>query len=431
MALSGIFGSVIGGALTDRLGRRKPILFGLFASAVSSLTFGSVNEFAWLFPLAAFVGLFSEVGGPAHGAMIADILPKEQRQEGFGILRVVGNMAWLVGPTVGGFVARSSFFALFVIDAAISCVVAALFYLFMAETRPAPHERQPRRPPSRRFATIVVVLADKAYVAFLIAAVLMGMVYIQMYNSLSVYLRDNHGIQPQGYGVLLTSSAIIVIGFQFWTMRVIKRHPQFLMMASARCSTSSGSGCSGWSPAYWLFVLAVVIITVGEMIVMPTSQTLAAGFARTDMRGRYMALYGLSVSVPAALGPVGGRYCARQLPAQPVVVPRSSALRNLRLPLSTPCTSNSARYRDSHRPPCLSSRVPSRWSDDKGKRQRRERMLLAGLLIMFGFANSAQQASVSLPVGVKAVSFGQAQRYNGPGKEMCAIVRPLREPAGL
>ena len=55
-------------------------------------------------------------------------------------------------------------------------------------------------------------------------------------------------------------------------------------------------------------------------------------------------------------------------------------------------------------------------------------MLLAGLLFMFGFANSAQQASVSLPVGVKAVSFGQAQRYNGPGKEMCAIVRPLASP---
>ena len=60
----------------------------------------------------------------------------------------------------------------------------------------------------------------------------------------------------------------------------------------------------GLVAAYWLFVLAVVIITVGEMIVMPTSQTLAAGFARTDMRGRYMALFGLSVSVPAAIGPL-------------------------------------------------------------------------------------------------------------------------------
>lgn len=304
LSLAGIVGSVIGGALTDRLGRRKLILFGLLASALSALTFGSVSTFAWLFPVAAFVGLFSEVGGPAHAAMIADILPKEQRQEGFGILRVVGNMAWLLGPTIGGFVARSSFFALFVIDAAISCVVATLFYLFMEETRPAPHERHADEGFFETFRNYRLVLADKAFVGFLAAAVLMGMVYIQMYNSLSVYLRDNHGIQPQGYGVLLASSAITVICFQFWTMRVIKRRPQFLMMALGTLFYLIGFGMFGMVSAYWLFMLAVVVITIGEMIVMPTSQTLAAGFARTDMRGRYMALFGLSVSIPAAVGPL-------------------------------------------------------------------------------------------------------------------------------
>jgi MFS family permease len=296
LSLAGIVGSV--------LGRRKLILFGLLASALSALTFGSVTTFAWLFPVAAFVGLFSEVGGPAHAAMIADILPKEQRQEGFGILRVVSNSAWLVGPTIGGFVARSSFFALFVIDAAISCVVATLFYLFMEETRPAPHERHADEGFFETFRNYRLVLADKAFVAFLAAAVLMGMVYIQMYNSLSVYLRDNHGIQPQGYGVLLTSSAITVICFQFWTMRAIKRKPPFLMMALGTLFYLIGFGLFGVVSAYWLFVLAVVVITVGEMIVMPTSQTLAAGFARTDMRGRYMALFGLSVSIPAAIGPL-------------------------------------------------------------------------------------------------------------------------------
>ena len=304
LSLAGIVGSVIGGALTDRLGRRKLILFGLLASALSALTFGSVSRFAWLFPVAAFVGLFSEVGGPAHAAMIADILPKEQRQEGFGILRVVSNMAWLVGPTIGGFVARSSFFALFVIDAVISCIVATLFYLFMDETRPAPHERHADEAFFETFRNYRLVIADRAFVAFLAAAVLMGMVYIQMYNSLSVYLRDNHGIQPQGYGVLLTSSAITVICFQFWTMRVIKKHPQFLMMALGTLFYLIGFGMFGVVTAYWLFVLAVVVITIGEMIVMPTSQTLAAGFARSDMRGRYMALFGLSVSIPAAIGPL-------------------------------------------------------------------------------------------------------------------------------
>ena len=139
LSLSGIVGSMIGGGLTDRLGRRKLILFGLVFSALSSLALGLVNDFRWLYPLAVIVGLLSDVGGPAHAAMIADILGKEQRQEGFGILRVVSNMAWLIGPTVGGFVARSSFLALFVIDATISCIVAVLFYFLMPETRPEPH----------------------------------------------------------------------------------------------------------------------------------------------------------------------------------------------------------------------------------------------------------------------------------------------------
>jgi MFS family permease len=303
LALSGIVGSVVGGALTDRLGRRKPILFGLVFSALSSLALGSVNHFAWLFPLAVMVGLFSDVGGPAHGAMIADVLAPEQRQEGFGILRVVGNMAWLVGPTVGGFVARTSFFALFVIDAVISCLVAVLFYSFMPETRPERHDSRRDERLLQTFRNYGDVLRDRAYVGFLLAGVLMGIVYVQMYNSLSVYLRDVHGIQPQGYGFLLTASAITVICFQFWMMRAIKTRPQFLMMAVGTLFYMIGFGMFGVVSVYWLFVTAVVIITIGEMIVIPTSQTIAAGFAPSHMRGRYMAAYGVCVSLPAAVGP--------------------------------------------------------------------------------------------------------------------------------
>ena len=51
------------------------------------------------------------------------------------------------------------------------------------------------------------------------------------------------------------------------------------------------------------------------------------------------------------------------------------------------------------------------------------------ILIVLGMAARSQTPSASLPPGVRSVSFGQAQRYNGPGKEMCAIVRPLPRPA--
>jgi MFS family permease len=64
-----------------------------------------------------------------------------------------------------------------------------------------------------------------------------------------------------------------------------------------------GFGMFGFVSAYWLFVAAIVVVTVGEMIVMPTSSALAANFAPEDKRGRYMAVFGLLWQLPAAVGP--------------------------------------------------------------------------------------------------------------------------------
>ncbi|MFL7812750.1 MAG: MDR family MFS transporter [Anaerolineales bacterium] len=297
----GLIGSMIGGALTDKFGRKSLALFGLVFSAISTLSLGLVNEFAVLIPLAIVIGLLSNIAGPARQAMVADLLPEDKRQEGFGILRVVANMSWIIGPTIGGFIADRSYFALFVLDAVISCIVAVLFYLYIPETKP----EASGEPESvlKTFAGYNAVLKDYAYVAFLVVSMLMGLVYQQLYNSLSVYLRDNHGIQPQGYGFLLTTSAITVILFQFQTTRIIKKYPAFLMMALGVFFYMVGFGMFGFVTVYWLFAAAVVIITVGEMVIMPTASALAANFAPEDMRGRYMAVFGLSWALPATVGP--------------------------------------------------------------------------------------------------------------------------------
>jgi MFS family permease len=129
-----------------------------------------------------------------------------------------------------------------------------------------------------------------------------------MYSSLSVYLRDNHGINPQGYGFLMTTSAITVIFFQFWLTRKIKGLPPFLMMAFGTVFYMIGFLLFGIVTMFVLFALNIVIITIGEMIIMPTSQALVAGFAPSDMRGRYMAIAGLSWTIPSTIGPGAAGY---------------------------------------------------------------------------------------------------------------------------
>lgn len=302
-SIFGLLGNIIGGALTDRIGRRRLILFGLIFSAVSALAFGLVNSFILLFPIGAAIGVLSDVAGPAHAAMIADILPESQRQEGFGVLRVVGNLAWIIGPPIGGAVATKSFLALFVIDAMVSCFVALLFYRLIPETKPKPQEHEKPETMTQTFRGYAKVLRDSPFLGFILASILMGVVYIQMYSSLSVFLRDQHGINPQQYGLIMTSSAITVVLFQFWTTRVIKIRPPFLMMALGSLFYMIGFGMYGFVATIPLFVAALVVVTIGEMIVMPTASTLAANFAPEAMRGRYMAVFSLVWALPAAIGP--------------------------------------------------------------------------------------------------------------------------------
>lgn len=297
----GLMGNILGGALTDKLGRKSIILAGLVFSALSTLSLGLVSEFSMLLPLAVGVGLLSRISGPAHQAMVADILPEDKRQEGFGILRVMANLTWIIGPILGGFIAGRSYFALFVIDAVVSCLVAVLVFLKIPETKPDTG----KEPESmvRTFAGYGKVIRDRPFVAFLLVSMLMLIVYQQMYNSLSVFLRDTHGMPTQVFGFLMIASPITVILFQFTTTQIIKRHPPFLMMALGTFFYMIGFGMYGFVAANWLFAAAMVIITIGEMIHMPTASALVANFAPEDKRGRYMAVFGLSWGLPSIIGP--------------------------------------------------------------------------------------------------------------------------------
>ena len=302
-SVAGMIGSTIGGAMADRFGRRGIILFGLVVSALSGLTLGFVNKFYMFYGLSVFVGLMGSASHPAHQAMIADILPSDKRAEGFGMMRVISNFAWIIGPTIGGFLASYDFLYLFLSDAVISIVTAILVFRLLPETKPQPKEKTEHETLIQTLGGYRVALVDRPYLAFIFASILMILVYQQMYSSLSVYLRDVHHVDPQFYGLIMSSSAITVVIFQFGVTRIIKKYPPFLMMATATFFYMIGFTMYGFVATVPLFIVAMVIITIGEMVGMPTSNVLAASFAPEEMRARYMAVFGLTWTVPSMIGP--------------------------------------------------------------------------------------------------------------------------------
>jgi MFS family permease len=305
-SLFGLIGSMVGGALTDTFGRRRLILFGLVFSALSSLLFGFAADVRTLYVLVVVVGLLSRISIPAQDAMMADILPEAKRPEAFGITRAVGNFSWIIGTALGGLIAARSFLALFLLDAVLSLIVAIILYRFLPETKPSPSAAARSKHGEVVMTSVTgyrIVLGDLAYMIFTIAGMISLLVYQQQYGALSVYLRDVHNISSQNYGVLLSVAGLEVVLFQVWVSRTIKKYPPFLVMTFGTLFFIIGFIMIGYVQSLVLFLLAIIVITIGEMITFPTNKALAANFAPEAMRGRYMAIYDLGWTVPATFGP--------------------------------------------------------------------------------------------------------------------------------
>jgi MFS family permease len=302
--IAGFIGSTIGGAMTDRFGRKSMLIFNLITSALFNLALGLSPSLYFCYGVALVGGIISSAGGPAGMAMIADLVPEEKRAGAFGIFRVVFNTAVAIGVAIGGLVATHSYLALFIADAVISSICAALVYLYLKETKPEARPGQANESLATTFAGYLDVLKDKAYMTFIGAAFLCWIVAQNFSTTLGVFLRDVKGIPETGYGMLISMNAVMVILFQIPLTRRIEKLRPMAMMAIGSALFAVGYLSYGFSNSYALYALAMVVITIGELIVEPVRQALTTSFAPEQMRGRYLAIEGHSISIAYAVGPL-------------------------------------------------------------------------------------------------------------------------------
>ena len=302
-SISSLIGSMVGGALADKFGRKVIIIFGLVSSAVTGILMGLVTDLSAFYLLALVAGIFSDIGHPARQAMVADLLKGEQRSEGFGVLRVVANLAMVFGPAIGGVLAGVSYLLLFIIDACASSITALIVLWAISETKPADVEGAKSESVLEIIGGYREVVKDKIFMAFIFAMVVVISVYTQMYSTLPVFLNRVHNVPAQGFGYMMSMNAAMVVLFQLWITKHIKKFSPMLMMVLASALYGIGFILYGFVNTYAMFFIGMAIITIGEMVHMPVAQSLAAFFSPANMRGRYMAVFGLGWAIPNSVAP--------------------------------------------------------------------------------------------------------------------------------
>lgn len=287
-AFAEAFGQVLGGELSDRLGRRPVLLGSLLFRLLAFLGMAwllAAKSPVWLI-ICAYLALrvTRGVSTPPISALVAD-LTKEKRVEGYGILRVGANVGWAMGPAVGGYLATFFPYAvLFIFGGAATFLALLLAGLAVPEPPFPTRQNRPETLP---------VVGDRAFLGFLGLSLPVFLVAGQLVSTLSVFLVERLGLSEAQFGGLLTLNGLLVVATQYPIARIVQTRSPRLGLALGSFLYAVGYLSFGWIRAYPLMILAMIVVTVGEMIFTPVAMAIAAGFAREDQRGRYLGAFGL------------------------------------------------------------------------------------------------------------------------------------------
>ena len=298
----GVAVSFIAGPVIDRLGRKWAMVISLAANGLGYLMMSQANSLPAFALLMAWQGAFNPLYRVGADAMMADLIPPEQRVDGYALMRLSNNLGISVGPAVGGFVAASSYNLSFALAATGLITYSLLILFFARETLPregAPTEKKVGYGP---------VFADRTFLTFCLGMTLAQFCAALMWILLGVYMKDNFAISESQYGWLPTTNALLVVSLQVWITARTKRFGLLPMLMIGAAIYGLAATSVGWGQGFWWFWSSMVLMTLGELMLVPSSSTYTANRAPAKMRGRYMSVYGLTWSAAAGIAPVVGGF---------------------------------------------------------------------------------------------------------------------------
>jgi MFS family permease len=303
-AATGLIFSFIGGSLIDRLGRKWIMVISLVVNGIGYILLNNASTLEAYAMLMAISGAFNPLYRIGADAMMADLIPPKKRLDAYSLLRMGHNVGVALGPAIGGFIATRSYSITFAIAAAGMLCYALLLSIFAKETLPQTHRDDVRE--KDKPGGYGQVLRDKPFMFFSATFVLTQMCSAIMWVLLAVYAKQNYQVPESQYGLIPTTNAVMVVLFQLMVTQVTKRYPPLFVLASGSFLYGLAVGSVALGQGFWAFLGSMIIMTVGELILIPTATTLTANLSPKDMRGRYMSIYGLTWGIASGIGPVIG-----------------------------------------------------------------------------------------------------------------------------
>ncbi|MEM9928967.1 MAG: MFS transporter [Bacteroidota bacterium] len=313
----GILGNYCGGLLNDRFGSWHIQLFSMIGAGILNILLGQMTEFWSLCLLAFLISLWADAFRPANRAALAIYAPKERLTQAFGLQRMAVNLGFSIGPALGGYLIYTYGFELmFWADGLTFLLAALVFYISL----PADETAKPLVARAKEDNTLTgnaapntIAKAPPAHkqawlLAFILANMGIILLFFQLFSTFPVYLKEA-GFDERAIGWLFTISGILIVGTEMPILYLAERRfrPIPTMLVGAGLIIVAYF-ILPWvvSLSYLPLVMMILLLTMGEILYMPFTNTYVTRYAPPARRGEYLGLLSASYSAAFVLGPLVG-----------------------------------------------------------------------------------------------------------------------------
>jgi MFS family permease len=293
-------GTLAGGVLADRWGRRRTLLLAHLAGAALLYLLAVVHAVPLIAAIVVLVGVAQGMPNPAFVAAIVDLVPDDDRPRAFNLQFWAFNLGTVAASLVAGVVAELSFTLLFACDASTTLVAALMIFFWVRETAagPAPGAARTR-------GGVGTALADRIFMVFVALTLVQAVITTQSSTILPLAMRAD-GLRPSAYGMVIALGGLLIVLGQLFVPGLIAGRRKGAVLALAMVLLAVGYGSVAVAGSLPGYLLAAVVWTTGQMLAAPPNATVIAELAPAALRARYQAVFFLTFSLASFVAPALG-----------------------------------------------------------------------------------------------------------------------------